>query len=83
MCTFTVDAALSHGQTVAILGSCNKLGAWDETQAVPLTSQPSSSKWKLEIELTVGEHITYKYVRMSSKGRVVAWETNPNKKMGK
>jgi hypothetical protein len=71
----------SVGETIKLIGSSAELGAWDTSKAVALSaSQYTSAKplWFASVQLPVGTQVQYKFIRVSSSGRVT-WESDPNR----
>ena len=63
-----------------IVGNIAQLGNWAPGSAVTLSSTEYTSSdllWFVELSLTPGEVIQYKYINAGSTG-MVTWEADPN-----
>ncbi|CAK5279472.1 unnamed protein product [Mycena citricolor] len=69
---FVETASRSYGDTVKICGSISQLGSWDSSAALALspTSSSSNGDWQLSTMLPPGTYFEYKFMRVSSGGRI-------------
>lgn len=69
-----------YGDTIKITGNIDTLGNWDTSDAVALSATQYTSSnplWAVSVQLTPGQVIQYKYIKVSSGG-TVTWEADPN-----
>lgn len=79
--TFRVRVETQFGDTIKIVGEAGELGNWDPHSAVPLDASEYTSSnpvWKGTVELSGGQRMLYKYIKVGSDG-TVTWERDPNR----
>ncbi|MFB7940149.1 carbohydrate-binding module family 20 domain-containing protein [Streptomyces sp. NPDC056049] len=77
--TFHIEAAAAYGDTILVTSNDPRLGGWNPSAAVPLSTTPSTyPQWTATVELPVGSTLPYKYLRRSANG-TVTWEDIPNR----
>lgn len=80
MLTLSVEAPLVDSNSlVAVVGSCEALGAWDPSQAV-MMSDRDYPVWRVNIDAADVAGSEYKFVKLDcATGRVVDWEEGANR----
>ncbi|CAJ1335775.1 unnamed protein product, partial [Effrenium voratum] len=78
---FTVKSETHFGQTTKIIGSDPTMGGWCVDKAMPLTTDASTYPlWvgEAELDITEGQSLEYKFVKVQPDGNVV-WEPGNNR----
>jgi glucoamylase len=75
---FNVNATTYFGENIYIVGNTSDLGAWDLSNAYPMSAGFYTSArplWNESVFLTAGEVINYKYVRQEDCNQPYIYET--------
>ncbi|MFJ9866230.1 carbohydrate-binding module family 20 domain-containing protein [Streptomyces sp. NPDC101165] len=75
--TFNETAATDWGTDVYVVGSLPSLGAWNPSDAIPLSSA-SYPTWSKLVILPRSTSFTYKYLKKDGSGNVT-WESGTNR----
>ena len=79
--SFTEKIATVPGDTIKIAGNTAQLGNWNVGSAPALSASKYTSSnpvWSVTLNLTPGQAIQYKFVKVSSSG-TSSWESDPNR----
>ncbi|CAK7219722.1 hypothetical protein SBRCBS47491_003945 [Sporothrix bragantina] len=75
---FVVNASTYYGENIYLVGNTTDLGAWDLSNAQPLSANNYTSdrpEWYVEVQMTAGEYVSYVYVREEDCGQASIYET--------
>jgi glycosidase len=75
---FHVDASVSSGQQVYVVGSIPELGGWDPAKVLDAFHNPDSTNWFLPVAVPKGTTFEFKYILKDGAGNVV-WESGSNR----
>ena len=78
-----MKASTAFGEAVYVIGSVPELGLWATSSALALSADgytESNPVWKGNVELSVGQDVQYKFVKLLSDGTFV-WEADPNRQL--
>jgi len=75
---FSETATTTLGENIFVVGSVPQLGNWDPSDAIPLDAV-HYPVWGATVYLPPNKSFQYKFIRKTSNGNVVAWESDPNR----
>ncbi|KAH3944297.1 alpha-amylase [Parastagonospora nodorum] len=79
--TFTERVVTQPGDTIKIVGNTAQLGNWNPSNAPAMSASSYTSSnpvWTINLSMTAGSAVQYKYVKVSSAG-TATWESDPNR----
>ncbi|MFC4069261.1 carbohydrate-binding module family 20 domain-containing protein [Actinoplanes subglobosus] len=75
--TFNETATTTTGTNVYVVGSIDALGAWNTTNAIPLSSA-NYPTWSKPVVVPQSTTFSYKYIKKDASGNVT-WESGSNR----
>jgi glucoamylase len=83
--TFNERVTTQWGESIKVVGSVAQLGSWNVANAPALSASGYTSEnpvWSATVPLPAGgQAVQYKYVKVGSDGKVIAWESDPNRSL--